>query len=83
MFFNPTEMDVELVERGEERAQRRAFGHFREGVDVLRKALAAVAELAIEPSMGSDPMDAWPSATIKTDFIFFGGYPSSNRSVTP
>ena len=49
VFLGAAEVDVELVERGEERAERRAAGHLREGVDVLRKALAAVAALAVRP----------------------------------
>ena len=40
-------MNVERVKRGEERAERGALGQDREGVHVLRKALAAVAELAV------------------------------------
>ena len=47
MLFDAAEVDVEFVERGEERAEGGAPGHLREGVDVLREALAAVAELAV------------------------------------
>ena len=47
MLFKSTEVDVELVERGEELAEGGVFGEFREGVHVLREALAAIAELAI------------------------------------
>ena len=46
-LFGAAKMDVEFVERGEERAERRALGHFRKGIDVLREALAAVTELAV------------------------------------
>ena len=49
MLFETTEMDVELVERGEELAEGGTFGELGEGVDVLREALAAVAELAVGP----------------------------------
>lgn len=40
MLFKPTEVDVEVVERGEELAERAIFGKFRKGVDVFREALA-------------------------------------------
>ena len=42
-------MYVERVKRGEKRAERGALGEDREGVHVLREALAAVAELAVGP----------------------------------
>lgn len=47
MLFESAEVDVEFVERREERAERRALRHLREGVDVLRETLAAVAALAV------------------------------------
>ena len=47
VLFGAAEVDVEVVERREQRAERGAPRHLRKGVDVLRKALAAVAELAV------------------------------------
>ena len=47
MLFYPTEMHVKLMERRQQRAERRALGHLGEGVHVLGEALAAVAVLAI------------------------------------
>ena len=49
VFFKAAEVDVEVVERREKRAEGCALGHLREGVDVLRETLAAVAELAVRP----------------------------------
>ena len=36
MFFGATEVDVEFVEVFQERAERCAFGHFGEGIDIFR-----------------------------------------------
>ena len=47
MLLKAPEMDVEFVERGEQGAERRARRQLREGVHVLREALAAVAALAV------------------------------------
>ncbi len=47
MFLDSAEMDVQLVEVLQERAERRAFRHFCKGIDILRETLAAVAELTI------------------------------------
>lgn len=47
MLLEPTEVDVELVERSKEFAEGAVLGELREGVDVLREALAAVAEFSI------------------------------------
>lgn len=47
MLFEAAEVDVELVERGEELAEGRSFGEFGEGVDILRETLTTVAELAV------------------------------------
>lgn len=49
MLLKAPEMDVEFVERGEQGAERRARRQLREGVHVLREALAAVAALAVRP----------------------------------
>lgn len=46
-LLHSPEMDVEFVERGEQGAERRARRQLREGVHVLREALAAVAALAV------------------------------------
>ena len=47
VLFKPTKVDVELVERSKEFAEGGTGGHLREGVDVLREALAAVATFAV------------------------------------
>ncbi len=47
MLLEPTEVNIEFVERGEEFAEGAVFGELREGIDVFRKALAAVAEFSI------------------------------------
>ena len=47
MLLKSSEPDIQLVQRGEESAKRRSLSHLREGVDILREALAAVAELAV------------------------------------
>ena len=47
MFFDAPEVDVEVVEWGEERAERGTLRHLREGVDILWEALAAVAALTV------------------------------------
>lgn len=49
MLFKSTEVDIEVVERGEEFAEGTVFSELREGVDIFRKALAAVAALAVRP----------------------------------
>ena len=49
MLLKAPEMDVEFVERGEQGAERRARRQLREGVHVLREALAAVTALAVRP----------------------------------
>ena len=47
MLLESTEVYVELVQRLKQLAERSACGHHGEGVDILREALAAIAELAI------------------------------------
>lgn len=47
MLLEPTEVDVEVVERGEEFAEGTVFSELREGVDIFREALATVAEFSI------------------------------------
>ena len=47
MLLKSSEMNIELMERLKESAERSALGHHSEGVDILREALAAIAELAI------------------------------------
>ena len=49
MFLEPSEVDIEFVERREERAEGGTGGHLREGVDIFREALATVATLAVRP----------------------------------
>lgn len=39
MLLEPTEVNIEFVERGEEFAEGAVFGELREGIDVFRKAL--------------------------------------------
>ena len=47
MLFKSTEVNVEFVERSTEFAEGAVLGELREGVDVLREALAAVATFAV------------------------------------
>lgn len=56
MLFKPTEVDVEVVERGEEFAEGTVFSELREGVDIFRETLAAVATLAVELQWGLTPL---------------------------
>ena len=39
-------MNIQLMARGKERAERRTMGYLREGVDAFREAIAAVTVLA-------------------------------------
>ena len=47
MLLKSTEMDVEFMTGFKQLAERSACGHHGEGVDILREALAAIAELTI------------------------------------
>ena len=47
VLLYPTEMDVQLVQVLQQGAEGSAFGHLGEGIDILREALATVAELAV------------------------------------
>ena len=47
MLLKSTEMDVEFMKGFKQLAERSACGHHGEGVDILREALATIAELAI------------------------------------
>lgn len=47
MLFKSTEVDIEVVERGEEFAEGTVFSELREGVDIFRETLAAVAAFAV------------------------------------
>ena len=47
MLLESTEVNVELVQRLKQLAERSALGHHSEGVDILREALASIAKLAI------------------------------------
>lgn len=47
MLLKSTEVNIELMERLKESAERSACGHLGEGIDILREALATIAELAI------------------------------------
>lgn len=47
MLLKSTEVNIELMQWLKESAERRASGHLGEGVDILREALATIAELAI------------------------------------
>ena len=47
MFFNTPEMDIQFMQKFQKCAQRCAFRHLGEGVDVLGEALATIAELAV------------------------------------
>lgn len=47
MLLESSEMHIELMKMLKESTKRRAYGHLSESVDILRKALATIAELAI------------------------------------
>ena len=47
MFLKTSEMDIEIMQWLKQLAKRCACGHLREGIDILRETLAAIAELAI------------------------------------
>ena len=47
MFLKSTEVNIQLMEWLKESAERSACGHLGEGVDILREALATIAELAV------------------------------------
>ena len=47
VLLHATEMNIELVKVLQERAERRAFGHFGKSIDILREAFASIAELAV------------------------------------
>ena len=47
MLFHASEMHIQFVEMFQKRTERSAFGHLSEGIDILRKTLAAIAELAV------------------------------------
>lgn len=47
MLLESTEMNIELMEWLKEPAERSACGHLGEGIDILREALATIAELAV------------------------------------
>lgn len=47
MLFHSSEMDVEDVEMFQKDAERGAFGHLGESVDVLGETFAAIAVLAV------------------------------------
>ena len=47
MLLKTSEVYIELVQRLKESSERSASGHLGEGVDILREALATIAELAI------------------------------------
>ena len=47
MLLKSTEVNIELMEMLKESAERCALCHLSKGVDILREALATIAELAI------------------------------------
>lgn len=47
MLLKSTEMNIEFMQWFKQLAERCALGHHGEGVDILREALATIAELAI------------------------------------
>ena len=47
MLLKTSEVYIELVQRLKESSERSASGHLGEGVDILREALATIAELAV------------------------------------
>ena len=47
MLLKSAEMNVELMERLKESAERSALGHHGEGINILWEALATIAELAV------------------------------------
>ena len=49
VFFESTEVDIQLMEVLKECTQRCALGHHGKGVDILRETLTAIAKLAVRP----------------------------------
>ena len=47
MLLESTEMNIELVQMLKESSERSTSGHLSEGIDILREALATIAELAV------------------------------------
>ena len=47
MLLKSTEMNIQLVKVLKECTERCALGHHGEGVDILREALATIAELTV------------------------------------
>ena len=47
MLLKSTEVYVQFMQMLKESTERCALGHHGEGIDILREALAAIAELAI------------------------------------
>ena len=47
MLFEPTEVNIEFVKRGQELAKRAILSELCKGIDILREALAAVAALSV------------------------------------
>ena len=47
MFLKTSEVNVELMEVLKESSERSTLGHLSEGIDILREALATIAELAV------------------------------------
>ena len=69
MLLEPTEVDVEVVERGEEFAEGTVFSELREGVDIFREALATVATLAVRPrNVGVRVVDVAGEEAASVDF---------------
>ena len=47
MLLESTEVNIELMEMLQQGSKRCALGHHGEGIDILREALATIAELAV------------------------------------
>ena len=47
MLLKSTEVNIQFMQRFKQLAERSASGHLGESVDILREALATIAELAI------------------------------------
>ena len=47
MLFEPTDVNIEFVKRGQELAKRAILSELCKGIDILREALSAVAALSV------------------------------------
>lgn len=75
MLFKSTEVDIEVVERGEEFAEGTVFSELREGVDIFRETLAAVATFAVGTGdVGVGVVDVTGEKAARVDFRPIGAH---------